>query len=105
MKPMTEENNCNLASNEEVKADTKEENLIDIFNINSKDLNLIVKDAQNCYEMVFEQIFLMMIYVRCLIENENFGSAFISRFKLIHLLFNNRIANILKRPKLFRKRW
>ena len=32
---MTEENNCNLASNEEVKTDTKEENLIDIFNINS----------------------------------------------------------------------
>ena len=103
MKPMTEENNCNLASNEEVKADTKEENLIDIFNINSKDLNLIVKDAQNCYEMVFEQIFLMMIYVRCLIENENFGSAFISRFKLIHLLFNNPNSEHSEETKVIQK--
>lgn len=103
MKPMTEENNCNLAGNEEVKADTKEENLIDIFNINSKDLNLIVKDAQNCYEMVFEQIFLMMIYTRCLIENENFGSAFISRFKLIHLLFDNPNGEYSEETKVVQK--
>ena len=53
--------------------------------------------------MVFEQIFLMMIYVRCLIENENFGSAFISRFKLIHLLFNNPNSEHSEETKVIQK--
>jgi len=69
---------------------------IDIIKSNLKDLNIrpkdvddIFKDAQNAYKMVFEQVLLVMRYVRCLMKDEQNSLAIGGRMRLLLNIFDS----------------
>lgn len=64
--------------------------IIKNLGIKPKDINDIVKDAQNAYKMVFEQVVLVMVQARYIIASYNFGPDFIGRLLLLDLLFNKK---------------
>ena len=57
------------------------------LNIRPKDVKDITKDAQNAYKMVFEQVLLVMRYVRQLMMHD---SATIGRMNLLSTIFDNK---------------
>ena len=62
--------------------------IIKNLGIKPKDINDIVKDAQNAYKMVFEQVVLVMVQARYIVASDNVGPDFIGRLSLLDLLFN-----------------
>lgn len=76
----------------EKKSVNNEKNSIDKqlsdFGISAKDVNDISRDAQNAYKMVFEQVLLVMIYVRLLLKNQRLSVDIANRMELIHGLFS-----------------
>ena len=57
--------------------------------IRPKDVDDIVKDAQNAYKMVFEQVFLVMRYVRQLMMQEQNHLAVNGRMQLLLTIFES----------------
>lgn len=60
---------------------------LEYLKIRPKDIEDIVRDAQNTYKMVFEQVFLVMRYVRYLIEDERNALAVRGRMKFLMTVF------------------
>lgn len=56
--------------------------------VTAKEINELVKETQNAYKMVFEQVLLVMIYIRELLSNGQISADIANRMKLLHLLFN-----------------
>lgn len=68
--------------------DSIKSNLIHL-KIRPTDIDNIVKDAQNAYKMVFEQVFLVMRYVRYLIEDKQNALAMRGRMNFLLTVFEN----------------
>ncbi|MGP4965111.1 hypothetical protein [Psychrobacter celer] len=60
---------------------------LEYLKIRPKDIEDIVRDAQNTYKMVFEQVFLVMRYVRYLIEDEQNALAVRGRMNFLMTVF------------------
>lgn len=86
-----QKNYCTTLSLEEKASNTTIKTNLDSLKIWDKDLEDIVKDAQNAYKMTFEQVFLVMLYVRHLLrveEKEENSPDIEGRIKLIGTLFD-----------------
>lgn len=59
------------------------------LNIRPKDVDDICKDAQNAYKMVFEQVLLIMRYVRCLMRDKQNSLAISGRMRLLLNIFDS----------------
>lgn len=71
------------------KNDEKLINLnLEILGVRDKDIDSIVKETKNVTKMVFEQIFLVMLYTRQLILHPENGTNVQARLKLIDIIFN-----------------
>ena len=63
------------------------------YGITAKDTKELVKETQNAYKMIFEQVLLVMIYVRELLTNGNISADIGSRMNFLHLLFKDENPN------------
>lgn len=71
------------------KNDEKLINLnLEVLGVRDKDIDSIVKETKNVTKMVFEQIFLVMLYTRQLILHSENGTNVQARLKLIDIVFN-----------------
>lgn len=71
------------------KNDEKLINLnLEVLGVRDKDIDSIVKETQNVTKMVFEQVFLVMLYTRQLILHPENGAHIEDRLKLINIVFN-----------------
>lgn len=57
--------------------------------IRPNDIDSIVKDAQNACKMVFEQVFLVMRYVRYMLEDKRMAQYVIGRMNFLLAVFDN----------------
>lgn len=71
------------------KNDEKLINLnLEVLGVRDKDIDSIIKETQDVTKMVFEQIFLVMLYTRQLILHPENGANVKARLKLIDTVFN-----------------
>lgn len=59
---------------------------LEVLGVRPKDIDSIVKETQNVTKMVFEQVFLVMLYTRQLILQPSTGSHIEDRLKLIFIV-------------------
>lgn len=71
------------------KNDEKLINLnLEVLGVRDKDIDSIVKETQNVTKMVFEQVFLVMLYTRQLMLHPKNGANVKARLKLIDIVFS-----------------
>ncbi len=61
---------------------------LEVLGVRDKDIDSIVKETQNVTKMVFEQVFLVMLYTRQLILHPSTGPHIEDRLKLIYIVFD-----------------
>ena len=61
---------------------------LEVLGVRDKDIDSIVKETQNVTKMVFEQVFLVMLYTRQLILHPSTGPHIEDRLKLINIVFS-----------------
>ena len=71
------------------KNDEKLINLnLEVLGVRDKDIDSIVKETQNVTKMVFEQVFLVMLYTRQLMLHPESGGNVKARLKLLDIVFS-----------------
>ncbi|MDN3441188.1 hypothetical protein QL898_06045 [Psychrobacter sp. APC 3279] len=60
---------------------------LEVLGVRDKDIDSIVKETQNVKKMVFEQVFLVMLYTRQLMLHPKNGANVKARLKLIDIVF------------------
>ena len=61
---------------------------LEVLGVRDKDVDSIVKETQNVTKMVFEQVFLVMLYTRQLMLHPENGTNIKARLKLIDIVFS-----------------
>ncbi|WP_201513062.1 hypothetical protein [Psychrobacter alimentarius] len=61
---------------------------LEVLGVRDKDVDSIVKETQNVTKMVFEQVFLVMLYTRQLMLHPKNGANVEARLKLINIVFS-----------------